>query len=337
MWRKKQLGIKIKGAGAYLPEKIATNEDFEKIVDTSNEWILKRTGIKQRHISQGEFTFSMGLKAAKQALKNANVTAQQLDLIIVTTVTADFYFPSMSNVIQGKLGAENAIGIDISCACAGFVYALDMAQRYIDFGDGIKTVLIVSAENMTKTVDYKDRSTCVLFGDGAGAVVVEKGENKAYSHLGVDGTQAELIYAHLFAPNNCFTEKEEALKNSKVFPNETGRFMFMDGPVVYSLAVKIMASSLKKACEKAKISPNELDLIIPHQANIRIIETAIKKLGVQKEKVYVNIEKTGNISSACIPVCLAQLLKEGKIKENQKIGLVGFGAGMIYGATVFTF
>lgn len=330
------MGIKIKGAGKYLPEKIATNEDFEKIVDTSNEWILKRTGIKTRHISQGEFTFSMGLKAAKQALKNAETTPQQLDLIIVTTVTADFYFPSMSNVIQGKLGATNAIGIDISCACAGFVYALDMAQRYIDFGDGINTVLIVSTENMTKTVNYKDRSTCVLFGDGAGAVVVEKGENKAFSHLGVDGNQAELIYAHLFPPSNYFTSKEQALKNSEVFPNETGRFMFMDGQAVYSLAVKTMVSSLKKACEKAKISPSELDLIIPHQANVRIIETAIKKLGVQKEKVYVNIEKIGNISSACIPVCLAELLEKGTIKEKQKIGLVGFGAGMIYGAMVLT-
>lgn len=330
------MGIKIVGFGMYLPEKIATNEDFEKIVDTSNDWIVKMTGIKKRHISQGEYTFEMGLKAAQNALKNANVSAEEIDVLIVTTVTADFYFPSMANVIQGRLGAKNAFGLDICCACAGFVYGLDMAQRYLETSEKIKTVLIVSAENMTKTIDYKDRKTCILFGDGAGAAVVKKGENKAYSYLKSDGENAELIYAHLYAPNNCFVNKEEALKNSKKFPNETGRFMYMNGPVVYRLAVKAMVNSLEKACKKANITPNDLDLIVPHQANLRIIEAAIKRLGVKKEKVYVNITDTGNISSACIPVCLTKLFLKGALKENSKVGIVGFGAGMIYGAMVFS-
>ena len=330
------MGIKIVGAGMYLPEKVVANEDFEKIVDTSNEWIVKRTGIKKRHLSQGEYTFDMGLKAAREALKNANMDATEIDLIIVTTVTPDFYFPSMANVIQGRLGAKNAFGIDIACACAGFVYALDMAQRYIDSSDDIENVLIVSSENITKTVDYKDRSTCVLFGDGAGAVVVKKGANKAYSYLGCDGEYADILYAHLYPSGNYFADEETNRKNKSIFPNETGRYMYMDGPAVYRLAVDFMVSSLEKACEKAGIKPADLDIIIPHQANVRIIETAIRKLSILKERVYVNIENTGNISSACIPVCLTELFKSGRLKENDRVGIVGFGAGMIYGAMVFS-
>lgn len=307
------MGIEIVGTGKYLPEKVVTNEDFEKIVETSNEWIVKRTGIEKRHMSQGEYTFEMGLKAAKEAIKNAKISVEEIDMIIVTTVTADFYFPSMSNVIQGRLGAKNAFGIDISCACAGFVYGLDMAQKYLDFDDEVETVLIVSSENITKTIDFKDRSSCVLFGDGAGAVVVKKGKAKAYSYLGADGENADLIYAHLYPVNNYFTDKKIAEKNAKIFPNKTGRFMYMDGPKVYRFAVDVMVNSIKKVCKKAKILPNELDLIIPHQANVRIIDTAIKKLGILKEKVYLNIKNLGNISSACIPVCLAELFKNNKL------------------------
>ncbi len=330
------MGIQLVGFGEYLPEKVATNEDFEKIVDTSSDWIVKRTGIEKRHMSQGEYTFEMGLKAAKKAIKDANISAMDIDLIIVTTVTADFYFPSMSNVIQGMLGAKNAFGLDISCACAGFVYAMDMAQRYVDYSDDVETVLIVSAENMTKTVDYGDRSTCVLFGDGAAAVVLKKGDHKAFSYLGVSGENSSLIYAHLYPPNNYFVDEELALKNSKSFPNETGRFMFMNGPVVYRFAVDAIVISLKKACQKANLSLDDLDLIIPHQANVRIIKTATNKLGVDEAKVCVNIKDIGNISSACIPFCLTKLHQEGKLKKNSKVALVGFGAGMIYGAIIFT-
>ena len=330
------MGIELVGFGVYLPEKIVTNEDFEKIIDTSNEWIVKRTGVKRRHFSNGEYTFDMGIKAAKIALEDAGVSAQQIDLIIVTTVTPDFYFPSMANVIQGKIGAKKAIGIDIACACAGFVYALDMAQRYIDSSDEIKNVLIVSSENITKTIDYTDRSSCVLFGDGAGAVVVKESCNKAFSYLGADGENSELIYAHLPAPTNYFVDEEAVLENSKAFPKKTGRYLYMNGPEVYKFAVEIMVKSLKMACEKANISPSDLSLVVPHQANVRIIETAIKKLGIEKDRVYVNIENIGNISSACIPVCLANLSRTSKLKKNSKIGIVGFGAGLIYGAMVFT-
>ncbi len=330
------IGIKLLGAGMYLPPKIVDNEDFTKIVDTSDEWITKRTGIKRRHLSEGEYTWSMGLKAAKNAIENAKINPLDIDMIIATTVSADFAFPSVSNIIQGKLEAKNAFGIDISCACAGFVYGLDMASRYIATNDDVKTVLIVSPENVTKTVDYSDRSTCVLFGDGAGAVVVTAGGEPLYSYLGTDGTGAELLYAHLYPASNGFTDSEKAKENQKAFPNETGRYMYMDGPEVYKFAIKAMPEAMEKACKKAGIKPSDLDLIIPHQANIRIIDTAIKNLGVDKEKVYVNIKETGNISAACIPVCLSQLIEQGKLKPGQKVGMVGFGAGLIYGAAVLT-
>ncbi len=330
------MGIKILGTGMYLPEKVVTNEDFTKIVDTSDEWITKRTGIKRRHISQGEYTWVMGLKAATSAIKNAKINPLEIDMIIVTTISADFAYPSMANVIQGKLGANNAFGIDICCACAGFVYGLDMAQRYINTDSDINNVLIVSSENVTKTVDYTDRSTCVLFGDGAGAVVVTRGENQAYSYLGADGTGAELLYAHLYPANNGFTDENVALENSKAFPNETGRYMYMEGQDVYKFAISAMPYAMEKACEKAGLKPKDLDCIIPHQANIRIIETAAKRMNVDMDKVFVNIQDTGNISSACIPVCLTQLLEQGKIKSGDKVGMVGFGSGLIYGAIVIT-
>lgn len=330
------MGIRLLGAGMYLPEKVVTNEDFTKIVDTSDEWITKRTGIKRRHISQGEYTWSMGLKAAKNAISNAKIDPLEIDMIIVTTISADFAYPSMSNVIQGKLGAKNAFGIDICCACAGFVYGVDMAQRYIDTDSNINNVLVVSAENVTKTIDYTDRSTCVLFGDGAGAVVVTRSDNQAYSYLGTDGTGAELLYAHLYPANNGFTDENVAFENAKAFPNETGRYMYMDGQEVYKFAVNAMPDAMEKACEKAGIRPNDLDYIIPHQANIRIIDTAVKRMNVDIDKVFVNIQETGNISSACIPVCLTQLVEQGKVKPGDKVGMVGFGAGLIYGAIVLT-
>lgn len=330
------IGLKILGAGKYLPERVVDNEAFTKIVDTSDEWITKRTGIKKRHLSDGEYTWMMGLKAAKDALAQAKVDPLEVDMIIVTTVSADFAYPSMSNIIQGKLGAKNAFGIDISCACAGFVYGLDMAQRYIATEEDVKTVLIVSPENVTKSVDYTDRSTCVLFGDGAGAVVVRAGGERIYSYLATDGTGAEMIYAHLDPPKNAFMDKEKAEENAKAFPKETGRNMFMNGQEVYKFATKMMPYSMQKACEKAGIEPIDLKYIIPHQANYRIIETAARNLKVPMEKVFVNVQNLGNISSACIPVCLTELIAQGKLESGDKIGLVGFGAGLIYGAVVVT-
>ncbi len=333
------MGIKIIGAGHYLPEKIVNNVDFERFIETSNEWIVKRTGIENRHISCGEFTVQMACKAVDEALKRANISANDLDLIIGSTVTSDFAFPSMSNMVQGYFNAVNAFTIDISCACAGFIYALDMAQRYINSGDEIKNVLIVCSENMTKMVDFSDRSTCVLFGDGAGAVIVQKSENEAFSVLKTDGTHANLIYANLRSPNNVFTTKSEiefqkGEFEAKFFKNSLNPFVEMDGGKVYKLAVENMAKVLIEVCEKAKIAVSDLAYVVPHQANSRIIEKVAQRIGVCKEKIYINIKNTGNISSACVPVCLSQMFQQNKLKKGDKIGLVGFGSGLTYGALI---
>lgn len=335
------MGIKLVGAGEYLPEKVVGNEQFEKLVDTSNEWIVRRTGISHRHYSCAESTVQMGLKAAKQALENAKVLPSELDLIIFSSVTSDFAFPSMSNILQGKLDATNAIGIDISCACSGFVYALDMAHRYIASNDGIETVLIVCSENMTKLVDFSDRTTCVLFGDGAGAVVVRRSENEFFSVLKTDGKSSGLIYSNLQGPGNFLTTPQETAKSRQAFAKEffeisDDSFLHMNGRAVYRQAIDSMVSVMQQVCRKAEVDLLDLDCIIPHQANVRIIDRVMQKLGAAPEKVLVNIQKTGNISSACIPVCLAQSLKQGRVKSGDKIGLVSFGAGLIYGAIVFT-
>lgn len=335
------MGIKLVGAGRYLPAKSVSNVQFEQLVDTSNEWIVRRTGICNRQYSCGEYVIQMGLKAARQALENANVAPSELDLIIFSTVTSDFAFPSMSNLLQGKLEAKNAFGVDISCACSGFVYALDMARRYIDSNDGVETVLIVCAENMTKLVDFSDRSTCVLFGDGAGAVVVKKSENEFFSVLKTSGESAGLIYANLKEPSNCFVQPQD-IENARqhfeqeFFAKSTDSFLHMNGRAVYRLAIDGMVSAMQQVCCKANVSLPDLAYIIPHQANARIIDRVVQKLEAPPEKVFVNIQNIGNISSACIPVCLAQLLEQKRIKSGDKVGLVSFGSGLIYGAIIFT-
>lgn len=340
--RRQIVGIKILGAGKYLPSKVVGNEDFEKIVETSNDWIVKRTGIEKRHISGGEFTVSMGVFAANQALKNAKISALDIDLIIFSTVSADFSFPSMSNILQGRLQALNAFAIDISCACSGFVYALDMAARYIDSSDEINNVLVVCSENMTKFVNYVDRTTCVLFGDGAGAVVVGRSKNKAFSVLKTDGTQAGLIYCSQNPVSSCFigdSDVEKGKKNfeSDFFEFESDRFMHMEGSKVFRFAVGCMVDSIVEVCEKAQVNFSDLDFIIPHQANARIIDQVIKNVGVPRSKVFVNIQNIGNVSSACIPICLAQLIEQGKLKAGDKVCVVSFGSGFIYGAMIFDF
>lgn len=335
------MGLRLLGSGSYLPSKIVENSDFEKLVETSNEWIVKRTGIAKRHFSCGEYTVQMGQKAAEQALKRAKVEADELDLIIFSTVTADFAFPSMSNLLQGKLNAKNAFAIDISCACSGFLYALDMARRYVDSGDEIEKVLIVCSENMTKLVDYSDRSTCVLFGDGSGAVVVQKSNNEFFSVLKTDGKNAGLIYSNLKRPGCCLVDENELKKNNQLFEQEffekvDNGFLHMNGSEVYRLAIDSMVQAMQQVCLKAGVEVADLAYVVPHQANSRIIDRVMQKLGVPPEKVCSEIENMGNISSACIPVCLARLQEQKLLKSGDKIGLVSFGSGLICGAIVFT-
>lgn len=327
------LGISIKGTGMYLPSTIVTNDDFSKIVETSDEWITTRTGIKQRHISNGELTWQMGAKSAKQAIEKAGINPEDIDLIIHTSVTPDYTTPSMSCIIQDSIGAINAACIDVNCACSGFVYSLDMARRYISCGD-FKTVLIVSSETLSRMTDYNDRSTCVLFGDGSASCVVVGNQDKKFaSFLGSNGAGSSSLFARanpIQNPFNDFVDPQE-LDN---FPDSNENYIYMNGREVYKFAVNAIPMAITKACEKINISPEDIDLIIPHQANVRIVETAANKLNLPLDKFYTNLEKYGNTSSASIPIALNEAVEKGLIKKGDKVCVVGFGAGLTYAAAI---
>lgn len=329
-------GLKIKGVGRYVPEMTATNEDFTKIVETSDEWITQRTGIKTRHITNGEPTYYLGAMAAKEAMQDAGISASDIDLIITTTVTPDFYTPSTACIIQREIGAIGCMAFDINAACAGFVYAIDMAKRYLNSGDDVKTVLVVATEELSKFTDYTDRSSCVLFGDGAGAFVLEKQDGAMYaSYLGADGNGANKVVARALKAENAFrTNAEEFDMN---MPETKAHYFYQDGREVYKFATKALPDAVENACKKAGISPNELDAIVPHQANIRIIETAAKHLGLSMDKFPMYIDRYGNTSSASIPLAFCEAVKDGKIKRGDKVCLVGFGGGLTYGAAVFEY
>lgn len=328
-------GIFIAGTGSYLPEKIITNEDFTKLVDTSDEWIRTRTGMQQRHVSSGEPTWYMAAKAAENALENAGISAVEIDLIVLSTVTSDYISPSLSCIVQQRIGAVNSFCMDINCACSGFVNGLDVVYRYLQGGE-VKNALLISAERLSKITDYTDRSTCVLFGDGAGAAVVRSSAGSYSSYLGADGTGQGALFAENLTPKTPF-EEEEVIQRYRLPQQENSRgcYLYQDGRSVYRFATNIMPKAVKGACEKAGVSLEELDWIIPHQANIRIIETAAAKLKFPLEKVYVNIEKYGNTSSATIALCLDEMNRNGLLKRGQKIAVVGFGAGLTYAAAVF--
>lgn len=326
-------GVAIKGTGMYLPELCVDNEAFTGFLDTSDEWIRTRTGIHSRHFSDGEPGWSMGLKAARQALDMAKLQPEEIDLIFGTTVTPDFYTPSLACMIQGKLQAVNAIGFDINCACAGFVYALDMANRYLATDENIKNVLIVSSEMLSRLTNFEDRASCVLFGDGAGAAVVTRSDGLFTSSFKADGTGAKYIFGRYPGTRNPFCNPSPAMDYDEFGDYKEG-CLYMNGKEVYKFATKVMAETVTKAAEKAGITPEEIDLIVPHQANIRIIETAAQRLGLPMERFAVNIQKHGNTSSACIPICLDEVNRAGRLKKGDKVCFVGFGGGLIAGAAL---
>ena len=332
----KTQGIRIRGIGRYVPEMIATNEDFTKIVETSDEWITQRTGIKTRHITNGEPTYYLGAMAAKEAVADAGIDPSEIDLIITTTVTSDFYTPSTACIIQRELGAIGCMAFDINAACAGFAYAVDMAKRYLHSGSDVKTVLVVATEELSKFTDYTDRSSCVLFGDGAGAFVLEKCDGTVYSnYLGADGNGADKVVARALRAENAFRTRTEDVDMK--MPQTKEHYFYQDGKEVYKFATKALPNAVERACERAGILPSELDAIVPHQANIRIIETAAKHLGLPMEKFPMYIDRYGNTSSASIPLAFYDAVKDGKIKRGDKVCLVGFGGGLTYGAVVFEY
>lgn len=329
------MGIRIIGTGFYVPSYTATNEDFTKIVDTSDEWITTRTGIKKRHIvTDNTFVWQMGANAAKMAIADAGLSADDIDLVIGTTCTADYLTPSLACLVANDIGAKKPACIEINSACAGFVYALDMAKRYLSDPD-YRNVLIVSSEMLSKMTDYADRSTCVLFGDGAGAAVLTKSDTPFVSELGSDPTGGHFLFARgVDAGNNPFRDAPFD-PTADGFAETAPHKLHQDGREVYKFATRAMPGAVKAACQKAGMEPRQLDWVFSHQANRRILETAAKNLNVPLERFFINIEEYGNMSSACIPVCLAQAQRAGKLTRGQKLCAVGFGGGLVYAAAVF--
>lgn len=317
----------ILGLGCFLPARKMTNKDLEKMVDTSDEWIMTRTGIKERRIAPKEFAASdLGAEAAKAAIKDASLKPEDIDLIIVATVTGDMAFPSTSCIIQDKIGAINAAAFDINAACSGFVFGIVTAKQFVDSGL-YKNVLVIGAEKMTNLVDWTDRSTCVLFGDGAGACIIGKSKDRRIVSyfIGCDGSGSNLL--KLPAGGSRMPATEETVRNKL-------HFLKMEGNEVFKLAVKVMADAANKAITKAGLLCTEIDLLIPHQANIRILMAVAKKMGLPEKKIFFNIEKYGNMSSASTAVALAEANKEGRIKKGDNVALVAFGSGLTYGAVV---
>lgn len=323
-----QFGIGIIGVGSCLPDKVLTNLDLEKIVETTDEWITQRTGISERRIlDKGTPTYSLGVIAAQRALEDAGMSAEELDLIIVATAAPDYNTPSTSCIIQGEIGAKNAAAFDMNAACAGFVYGLTVAEQFLKTGY-YKKVLIIGIEGMSKVVDWEDRNTCVLFGDGAGAVIlgqVDKGYGLLSTNIGADGTAWNTITIPSYHLNEDDLSKRI---------HENKRVLWMDGSEVFKFAVKVLVQATEKVIEEAGLTLDDVKLVVPHQANIRIIDGAAKRLKVPKEKVFANVHKYGNISAASIPVALDEISKSGALKKGDNLVFVGFGGGLTWAATL---
>jgi 3-oxoacyl-[acyl-carrier-protein] synthase-3 len=321
---------KIIGTGSYVPERVLSNQDLEKMVETNDEWIFSRTGMKERRIARAdEFTSDMGLEASKRALEAAQIPAESLDLILFATLTPDYVFPSTACLIQTQLGATKAAAVDVQAACTGYLYVLGMAKAFIESGI-YKNVLIVAAEKLSSIVNYKDRNTCVLFGDGASAAVVSsEGKGLAIREvsLGSDGELAKLLI--LPAGGSRQPATRETVDNDL-------HYLQMEGKEVFKHAVRRMESASKEVIDRAGIKESEISWLIPHQANMRIIEAVAKRFEVPMEKVFITIHKYGNTSASSVGIALDEMLRQNNAKKGDNILLTAFGAGLTWGASVLT-
>jgi 3-oxoacyl-[acyl-carrier-protein] synthase-3 len=318
----------IVGVGSYVPAKILTNQELEKMVETSDEWITTRTGIKERRIAaDNEFTSDMASHAAERAMKMAGVTGKDIDLVIVATITPDMPFPATACLVQKKIGATRAAAFDLEAACSGFIYGLEVGQQFI-MSRTYNTVLVIGAEKISSIVDWKDRNTCVLFGDGAGAAVLQNKEN---SHglltavMGADGDKAEL----LFMPgggSRCPATKESV--------DARLHYLQMDGKQAFKNAVQAMESAANEALKRCELDVTKIKCIIPHQANLRIIDAVAERLNAKPEQLFCNLDKYGNTSAASVAIALDEAVSSGKITQGDLILLVVFGAGLTWGAAV---
>lgn len=325
----KKPGVQILGTGAYFPSKVLTNSDLEKIVNTSDEWITSRTGIETRRISDSDIpTSELAFRASIEALNTAKLTTKQLDLILVATITPDMLFPSTACLLQRRLGAKGIPSFDLAAACSGFIYGMSIARSFIQSGL-YKTILLVGAEELSKITDWTDRTTCVLFGDGAGAMVLTASSYKENSilstFLGADGDYSNLLYVPAGGTLHP-TTNETVVKKMHTIK--------MEGKQVFKMAVLKMVYAAKKAIELSGLQIKDIKLFIPHQANIRIIKAVAEKLGISMQQVFINIYKTGNISSATTITALDEAIKTGKIKKGDIVELISFGSGFTWGATV---
>ena len=328
------MGISILGMGRYVPEQVLKNDDFTRFIETNDEWIRTRTGITERPMAGWEPTWYMGKQAALRAIKAAGIDPAEIGLVISCTATSDFHTPSMASVIQHETGAVRAAAFDMNAACSGFVYAADTARRFLETDDSLKYVLVVANEALSRFLDFEDRSSCILFGDGAAAAVLEKSDKLYSSALCSDGSGAALLCARALkvAP-----EVAQESDFDDPFPKAPLHKLQQNGKEVYKFAVQALPRSFELAAEKIGVTKDNIDWFVPHQANIRIIETAAKKLGAPMEKFIVTLDHYGNTSSASIPLALCESIEKGIIKRGQKLALIGFGAGLTYGGIILEY
>jgi 3-oxoacyl-[acyl-carrier-protein] synthase-3 len=319
----------IRSIGHYVPEKVLSNAYFESIVETSDEWITQRTGMKERRMAaEDEATSSIATHAAEEALERGGMSAEELDLIVCATCTPDMFFPSTACLVQHNIGATNAGAFDVGAACAGFIHGLCVGNAMVKDGQANK-VLVIGADTLTRFTDYTDRSTCILFGDGGGAVILESAENTdrgvLTTVLMADGSGASCI--DLEVGGTRYPSHSATAEGKR-------KHIYMNGSEVYRFAVKAMGDACNKALAQAGLQSSDVDLFVPHQANLRIIESAAKKLGLGEDKVFVNVHKYGNTSGGSIPLGLYEAEQCGRLKQGMVVMTVGFGAGLVWGANV---
>ncbi|WP_435172143.1 beta-ketoacyl-ACP synthase III [Paenibacillus glycanilyticus] len=320
--------VGIIGTGKYVPDRILSNQELEQMVETNDEWIVTRTGIRERRLAAAEqATSDLAYQASLKAIDAAGIAIEDIDLIIVSTITPDTFFPSTACLLQEKLGAKKVAAFDLSAACSGFIYGLATASNMIATGM-YKHVLVVGAETLSRITDYTDRNTCILFGDGAGAVVlgqVEEGRGFKSFELGADGGGGDLLKVSGGGSRMPSTAESVASKQ---------HYIHMAGNEVFKFAVRIMGNAAEEALRKAGMSKEDINLLVPHQANVRIIQSALNRLDLSEEKCMVNLDKYGNMSAASIPVALAEAVEQGRVNDGDCLVFVGFGGGLTWGASV---
>ena len=321
------IGTRLIGTGSYMPDLKLTNEMLESMVDTNDEWIVKRTGIRERRIAQNTATWELALEAGRRALEDAALDASELDLIIVGTATPDFFTPSVSCMVQGKLGASKAMAFDLSAACSGFVYSVDVADSFIRAGKA-KNVLVICAETLSRIIDYTDRSTCVIFGDGAAAAVFQASEQEGVltTYMRANGTLGECLKAQCLPVEDPLAQGPRAVCDH--------RFLKMAGSDVFRFTASAVPEAIDAVLHQANMTADQIDWFVLHQANVRILQMVTTRYGLEPKKVYVNIDRYGNTSGVSVALCLDEMRKNGQLKAGQHIVISGFGGGLTYGAAL---